>query len=268
MTRRDQLVALLAGLLSGIAGGFFGVGGGLVLIQLLTDRLRLSQHQAHGTSLAVIGATALVSLAVYGAHSNVAWTTAALVGAASLITARYGARLAVRTTPRALAKAFAVCVVVVGVRLLWRTPEGTGAALQHGAQRVGLDLGLGVAVGLLAGYMGVGGGILIVPALTLLVGMPQHLAQGTSLAVILVTAPAGAIEHARHGNVVGRLVPGLALGGAIGGPLASWLAQGLDRALLSRAFALFLLANAANIWARAERRPGAAEHGELHGRSG
>jgi uncharacterized membrane protein YfcA len=102
--------------------------------------------------------------------------------------------------------------------------------------------------------MGVGGGILAVPALTLLFGMSQQLAQGTSLAVILAAAPAGAAEHARHGNVAWGLVPTLAIGAAVGGPISSWLAQGLPHLLLARTFAVFLLLNAISTWVRAERK--------------
>ena len=101
--------------------------------------------------------------------------------------------------------------------------------------------------------MGVGGGILAVPAFTLLLGMSQQLAQGTSLTVILAAAPAGAAEHARHGNVAWRLVPMLALGAVVGGPVASWLAQGLPHLLLARGFAVSLLINAAFTWIRANR---------------
>lgn len=125
--------------------------------------------------------------------------------------------------------------------------EGTGRAGGAAA------LGVGAAVGLLAGFMGVGGGILAVPALALLFGASQQVAQGTSLALILVTAPVGAIEHHRHGNVAGRLVPWLALGALVGAPLASTLALRLPQAVLARGFALFLVANAVHMWARAER---------------
>ena len=118
---------------------------------------------------------------------------------------------------------------------------------------IGLDLLLGLAVGMLSGYMGVGGGIIAVPAFTLLMGMPQQLAQGTSLAVILVAAPAGAIEHARHGNLVWRLVPALAIGASAGALASSWWVQGLPHTLLARTFAVFLLANAAVTGLRAWR---------------
>lgn len=253
MNARDHAGAALAGAVAGLAGGLFGVGGGVVLVPMLTGRFRLTQHQAHGTSLAAIGATALASLFVYAVHGNVAWLAAAPVALASVLTARYGARWASRVSRRALARAFAAFLVLVAVRLLWRVPAGAGVPLVHGWPALALDLGLGAAIGLLAGFMGVGGGLIAVPAFTLLFGMTQQAAQGTSLAVILFTAPAGAVEHARHGNLVGRLVPGLALGAALGGPLASWFAQSLPHEVLARAFAVFLLANAVYGWIRSNR---------------
>jgi uncharacterized membrane protein YfcA len=251
MSARDRVGGLLAGVAAGAAGGLFGVGGGILLVPILTGFFGLTQHQAHGTSLAVIGATALAALVVYGAHANVAWTTAAVVALASLVSARMGARWAVRASPGALRRAFAAFLVLVAARLLWQPPEIAGHHGLSGPPGIAFGAGLGLAVGALAGFMGVGGGILIVPACTLVLGMSQQAAQGTSLAVILVTAPAAAIEHSRHGNVSLRLVPWLAVGAAVGAPLASWVAQGVPHALLSRGFAIFLVATAAHTWSQA-----------------
>jgi len=262
MTRREHAVALLAGVAAGLAGGLFGVGGGIVLVPLLTGALRLSQHQAHGTSLAAIGASAVAALAVYGVHGQVDWGTAALVGLASVLTARHGARLAARTSSRDLRRAFALLLVLVALRLLWRPPTGAGPPFHGLLPTAGFDLLLGAAVGLLSGFLGVGGGVIAVPAFALVLGMSQAAAQGTSLAVILVTAPAGALEHHRHGNVRLRLVPWLALGAVAGGPATAWLAQWLPQAALARLFAAFLVLNAMNLWARpgenAQRGPGRA----------
>jgi hypothetical protein len=255
MTSRGWLAAALAGFTAGLAGGLFGVGGGIVLVPMLTAFFALSQHRAHGTSLAVIGATGLASIVVYGLHGQVSWAVALLVGVSSMFAARFGARAAARTSPRGLTMAFAVFLVLVAVRLLWKPPTGATTAHLELVPSIALDLALGLAVGMVAGYMGVGGGIIAVPAFTLLMGMSQQLAQGTSLAVILVTAPAGALEHARHGNLVWRLVPTLAIGAAIGAVAASWWVQGLPHALLARAFAVFLLANAAITGLRAKRAP-------------
>ena len=257
MTAGDRLRGVAAGLVAGFAGGLFGVGGGVLLVPVLTGVFGLTQHQAHGTSLAVLAATALPAVVVYALHGHVAWLTAAVVGVASLATAPLGARLASRLSGRALRRAFAVFLVLVAVRLLWRVPEDGPIPSVSGWVGVAFGLVVGAAIGVLAGLMGVGGGILAVPAFALGLGMPQHAAQGTSLAVILVTGPAGALAHARRGNFVGRVVPPLAIGAAIGAPLASWLAGGLRNDLLVRIFALFLLANAVHGWLRT-RRPAAA----------
>jgi len=255
---RERVEGFFAGLVAGAAGGLLGVGGGIVLVPMLAGRFGLSQHQAHGTSLAVIGLTALAGLAVYGAHAQVAWGTAAVVALASIATARYGARRANRLSSAGLGRAFAVFLMIVGTRLLIKTPEITPSVFHHGWMGLSFDLLLGAAIGLLSGFMGVGGGILAVPAFTLVLGMAQQAAQGTSLAVILVTGPAGALEHSRHGNVAWRLVPALATGAVAGAPLSSWLAQGLTHEVLVRAFALFLLANAVAAWIRAGPRGGSA----------
>jgi uncharacterized protein len=253
MTGRERLRGALAGLLSGASGGLFGVGGGVILVPILTGAFRLTQHQAHGTSLAVIGLAAIAGLAIYAVFGNVAWGTALVVALSTLVAAPLGARAAARTKPKALGFAFSIFLVLVALRLLWKTPESSLALFHQGVAAILFDLALGVAVGLLSGYMGVGGGILAVPAFTLVLGMSQQLAQGTSLAVILAAAPAGALTHARHGNVVGKIVPPIALGAALGSPLASWLAQRLPHETLVRCFAVFLLANAFYTWIRMGR---------------
>ena len=251
MTSRRWFAAVLAGFTAGLAGGLFGVGGGIVLVPMLTAFFALSQHQAHGTSLAAIGATAVAGLVVYGLAGHVAWLPAALMSVASVLTARLGARLAARTSRERLTLAFAGFLLLVAARILWRTPAGSAEYVLTGPMGGAASLGVGSAVGLLSGFMGVGGGIIAVPALTLLFGMSQQTAQGTSLALILVTAPFGALEHDRHGNVARPLLPGLALGALVGAPLASLAAQRLPQAALARGFALFLIANGARmLWAR------------------
>jgi len=258
MTSRERLGGFLAGLVTGIAGGLFGVGGGLVLVPILTGFYRLTQHQAHGTSLAVISATAITAIVVYGSHQNIAWTTAAMIALGSVVTARIGARWASRIPAAKLRRAFAVFMALVAIRLLWQTPAVSAAGAPPGIQGFVVALGLGLGAGLLAGIMGVGGGILVVPVLTLVFGLSQQAAQGTSLAVMVVTAPSAAFEHSRHRNVVWRVVPMLALGAALGAPLSSWAAQRLPHAQLVRAFALFLFATAVHTWVRgASRRPSA-----------
>ena len=253
MTPGERLRGTLVGFVAGLAGGLFGVGGGILLVPMLTSFFALDQHRAHGTSLAAIGATALTGLLVYAAHGDVAWSTGAIMAVASTACAPLGARWAARSSRAGLIRAFAIFLAVVAVRLLWRPPLADGVPHVAGLGGALAALSVGAAVGLLSGFMGVGGGILAVPAMLLLFGASQPVAQGTSLALILVTAPIGAFEHHRHGNVAIGLVGWLALGAALGAPLASVVALRLPQAVLAPAFAVFLVANAVHTWIRAAR---------------
>ncbi len=259
MSGRELAAGLLAGLAAGFVGGLFGVGGGIVLIPILTGVFALTQHQAHGTSLGVIGVTAAASLVLYALRGQVDWLGAALIAPASIACARLGARWAARTSPAGLKTAFAVFLAAVALRLMWETPGASawipGTSL---GTRLVFDVVLGTATGLLAGFMGVGGGVIIVPALVLLRGVEQHLAQGTSLAVILALSPFATLEHARHGNVVARWIPALGAGAVLGGPLGATAAHALSHPILARAFGLFLLANAVFTFRAARRARRAA----------
>jgi uncharacterized protein len=100
---------------------------------------------------------------------------------------------------------------------------------------------IGVAAGFVAGLLGVGGGILMVPAMVLLMNFDQHLAQGTSLLVIIPAALSGSITHHRNGRFKVRDVVFLAAGGVIGAAVGSVFALSVDDLLLRRLFAGFLL---------------------------
>ena len=112
-----------------------------------------------------------------------------------------------------------------------------------------VGLGIGVVAGVLAGLVGIAGGVVIVPALVYLLGFNQKLAQGTSLAVLL--PPSGALafwQYYRTGHadlrVAALIFVGLLLGGWLGG---DW-AQQLSDATLRRGFALFLVLVAVHMW--------------------
>jgi len=107
-------------------------------------------------------------------------------------------------------------------------------------QLVALAL-IGLAAGLLAGLLGVGGGILMVPAMVLLLGFDQHVAQGTSLLVIIPAALTGSFTHYRNGHLVLREAMILAIGGIIAAAVGALFALSIPEDLLQRMFAGLLL---------------------------
>ena len=107
---------------------------------------------------------------------------------------------------------------------------------------VAIALGVGLAAGVYAGLLGVGGGILMVPAMVILLGQDQHVAQGTSLLVIIATAFAGTRANVRRGLLERRPALLLGAGGAIGAVAGSLLAlEVFDALVLRRIFGVVLL---------------------------
>jgi uncharacterized protein len=107
----------------------------------------------------------------------------------------------------------------------------------------------GLLVGVLAGVMGIGGGILLVPIMVLGFGFGQQVAQGTSLAAIVPTAAVGAYTHDRAHNVDRMAAAWLSVGGLVGALLGALVAVRLPRELLVRLFGVLLLYSAYRIWA-------------------
>lgn len=99
---------------------------------------------------------------------------------------------------------------------------------------------LGLAAGGLAGLFGVGGGVLMVPGMVLVLGFGQHLAQGTSLLVIIPTAIIGTYTHWRNGYVDLRRSAVLATGGILGAVIGGSIALGVDGVTLRRIFVAYL----------------------------
>lgn len=100
---------------------------------------------------------------------------------------------------------------------------------------------IGLAAGFLAGLLGIGGGVLMVPAMVLLLGFDQHVAQGTSLMVVIPAALTGSYTHHRNGRLFLRDAAILAAGGVIGAVIGAVFALSIDDDILRRLFAGFLL---------------------------
>jgi len=101
-------------------------------------------------------------------------------------------------------------------------------------------IALGLFAGAIAASLGLGGGIIFVPALVVLFGFDQHIAQGTSLAVIFPTAIVATVAHTRMGNVRWRLAIPIGIAGIAGAVLGAQIALRLDPDLLRRMFGIFL----------------------------
>lgn len=267
------VVAGLAGLLIGLSLGLLGGGGSILAVPVL---LALGQGAGQATtgSLAVVGATSLVgALAARrtGGSDAVLVGRGLAFGAVAIGGAALGARAAGAVGDDVLLVAFsALLLLVAGLMVVRRLRGGAGAHRARPAAeepiitfsptfacacpRALKVLVTATVVGLLTGFLGVGGGFLVVPALVLALGLPIAQAAGTSLVVITVTSASalvvrlGAADHPDWSLVA--LLTSLAVVGAVAG---TWLARRTDAARLHAAFTALLVVVA--VWTAARALP-------------
>lgn len=247
---RRHVTPVLLGIVSGLLGGLMGVGGGIVLVPLLVHLLRMGQHEAQGTSLAFVIATALVAVIPYYGNERLDLALAAALTLGAVPGVMVGSRLAARTSARTLRIAFGAFLLLLAVRILVAPPLESGGP---GPWSLGWNVLSGFGVGVLAGLLGVGGGTILVPLLVLGQGVDQHTAQGISLLMIVPVGMVGVWSYAREGRLPSDRLPTLLVGGAAGGFLGAILAHRTAAPTLSRLFALFLIAVAAQMIFRAPR---------------
>ena len=233
-------MSFLIGLLAGLFGGLVGLGGGVIIITLLVRLFKFSQHQAHGTSLMALVFTGLAGAATYYLNGSVDFLAAALLAASAIFTARLGALYANALPEWQLKRAFGVFLICVSLFLLGKPYLAHLAFLSHAAQgwhKVVALLASGAAAGFIGGMMGVGGGSIMVPAMVLVVGDTQYVAQGSSLLAMVPTGMVGSYTHWRLGNVVTRvlplMIPGILIGAYGGATLAHFLPEGTLRLIFA-----------------------------------
>ena len=109
----------MIGLAAGLASGLLGVGGGIVMVPLLTMLAGFTQHRAHATSLAAIVPIAAVGAATFAFEGEIAYPIATLLAAGSLIGAPIGARIMARASEGMLTTMFGLLMLAVSIQLLW-----------------------------------------------------------------------------------------------------------------------------------------------------
>lgn len=223
----------------GVSLGLIGGGGSILTVPILVYFLGVAPHEAVAMSLAVVGATSLFGMALHYRHGNVSFSSGIVFGGAGMVGALLGSPLTKLVSPTSLLLIFGVLMFVVAVSMLWRKHRSADTAAQkpHPVQAVLAGLGVGV----LTGFLGVGGGFLIVPALVLFGGLEMKSAIGTSLFVIFLNCAAGLVGHMSQSVFDWTLtgtVTALAVAGAIVGTI---LSHRIAAHSLQRIFAVLVL---------------------------
>lgn len=238
-----MVLGLVLALFIGLSLGALGSGGTMLALPLLVHVAGFPPGQAVAMSMLIVGGTSLLGAYLHYRRGHHHLKATVLMAASGILGAFAGSWWTHRVAGHILMLIFAALLALVGANMFFSRPEArAGAACRP--LRCAL---IGAAVGLLTGFLGVGGGFLIVPALVLLAGIETRKAIGASLAIIAANSAAGFAGQLRFIDIE----PGptlLFLAAAMGGMLAGVpIASRLPEASLRKAFAAMLLAIAAFI---------------------
>lgn len=216
------IIGLVLSGLIGLSLGLIGGGGSILTVPILVYFLGVGPHEAVTMSLAVVGATSLLGSFLHYGKNNIDLRVGALFGASGIIGAFIGSPLTALVSSEVLLLSFGVLMLVVAL-LMIRRRNRMADNPEHRPHLVQAILA-GLGVGVLTGFLGVGGGFLIVPALVLFGGLDMRKAIGTSLFVIFLNCVAGLIGHLGKEVLdfgLTFVVMVLAVGGAVAGTMVS-----------------------------------------------
>ncbi len=232
------MLGLLLGMLIGLLLGLLGGGGSILTVPALVYMAGQSPQAAVTTSLAIVGTNSAIGAYFHRAQGTLNWQVALVFGGAGMGTAYLAAGFSGFLSQSMLLVMFALLMLAVGaVMLFYERPEGSDTR-QPSWSFIVLS---GAIVGVLTGFLGVGGGFLIVPALVMLVGLPIQQAVGTSLVIIAMNSLAGLAGHLDHVALDIQLTLVFIFAGIIGTLIGTRLSKQLQPNLLRQIFAVFVL---------------------------
>lgn len=226
---------LLLAILIGVSLGLLGGGGSILAVPILVYVVGMAAKPAIAVSLLVVGTTSLVGAVRYWRAGDVDLRAATVFGIVSMAGAYGGGRIAAYVTDTFQLLLFSAVMLAAATAMLRSRSDESSRDIN-----TPLLVMAAAGVGMLTGFVGVGGGFLIVPALVLFAGLPMRNAAGTSLAVIAMNSGAGFAAYAGSVAIDWSFTALFTLLSIAGVVLGSIFARRVPQATLKRAFAVFI----------------------------
>jgi len=239
-------LALIGAVGIGLSLGLTGAGGSILTLPVLVHLAGIPPKQAVGLSLLIVGISALVGAAQRARCREIHYPAAGMFILSGALGALLGSRLTHLLSEAALMLTFSLLMVVIAARMLVSSRVDTQPLPECKPARC---FAAGLGVGVLTGFLGVGGGFLLMPALMKFARLPLKTATGTSLAVIACNSAAGFLGHFRDAPVPWTLAMVFSAIAATGVWIGGRISNRLPELALKRAFAVLVLLTAAfTIW--------------------
>src|SRR5579864_2438107 len=236
--------ALGFGGLIGFSLGALGAGGSILTVPILVYAMGVPVQGATGTSLAIVGLNAATGAVDHLRRGRSLVRTGAAFGASGVLGAFAGVWLNHQLRGELIMVLFSLLMIAAAISMFRKRTGGAPTVpFAERCELVGCTrlVLVGIGVGFLTGFFGVGGGFLIIPALVLVLGLPMHLAVGTSLVAITLNALWGVIGNLRLGTLDWTLTLLFAAGGIVGVLIGGKLAGRLPEHTLRAAFGVVVV---------------------------
>lgn len=221
-----------------------GLGGGFLIVPFLLVVHHVLPEQAAGTSITVVFLSALSGTVEYVRQKRIDYKAGLWFAAATIPGAIAGAFFSKLFTGRSFDVVFATFLMLVAIYLLWRPVSLRSIDEEHHPHDLRLGFVISLFVGFLSSVLGLGGGIIFVPALIHLLGFSAHVATATSNFILVITALIGASTHLSLGHVLIRPAILMGIGVVVGAQLGARFGRKVKGAMLVRmlSIALFVVA--------------------------
>lgn len=220
MTLISQLLLLLVGAVAGIAAGFLGIGGGAILTPLcllVFPTLNIGEENMikiiFGTNMFLVTVFSLSAVIQHHGNRKVDWRTLLVMGPLAVVGSFAGAWAASITDSSDLKKAFAVLLIISSLFIIVKgttKPVGSSESRDSFLSRKFLPL-LGLVTGFAGSFLGIGGGVVMIPVLILIFAFPVDKVAATSSSIIIFIGLAGMSSYIWHGWDIENL-PGWSTG--------------------------------------------------------
>lgn len=231
------VIDVLLGFGIGLSLGLLGGGGSILTVPALVYLVGQSPQAAVTASLVIVGANSTMGAFMHRAQGTLNWKVALVFGGVGMAAAYLAAGWSKAIPPTVLMILFAVLMLVVGLFMMLKPSP----LAPESGRSWWVTVTSGAAVGLLTGFLGVGGGFLIVPALVMLVGLSMRQAVGTSLVVIAMNSLAGFLGHLQGPPIDVTLVAIFVTAGILGALVGARLMHFARPEHLRKAFAVFVI---------------------------
>lgn len=239
----QYIISLVAGWGAGVVTGIIGASAAVVIVPVLITFLNIPTFEAIGISLATDVVASLVAANTYRRNGNIDLKSGLQMAISAVVGAIIGSWISSYVPSAGLGGFTGFAILLIGINFIRKPLHQRIQSIQEKHKnntnishinRITSSILWGLLIGFIAGFVGAGGGVMILLILTLVLRYKIHVAVGTSVLIMAFTALSGAVSHALYAPIPLDLLAFAVVGGALGSKMAAIFANNVSEEKLSK----------------------------------